>query len=86
VHPHVCTQNTLDGDPAKRLGIRFRYESNETGKMEEGWARMETEWQTKQLNSFVDFLDGKSEEYTESQKRRVIEKKQGKNSAPDRCT
>lgn len=57
-HPHVCTQNTLDGDPAKRFGIRFRYESKETGKMEEGWARMETEWQTKQLNSFVDFLDG----------------------------
>jgi hypothetical protein len=72
VYTHVWTQDTLDGDPAKRLGIRFWYESKETRKMEEGWARMETEWQNKQLNSFVDFLDLKGEEYTESPKRRVI--------------
>ena len=62
VHPTVCTQNTLNGDPIKRLEFRSWYESKDTGKMEEECFGMVAEWQTKQLNSFVDFLDRKSEE------------------------
>ena len=75
-HSEACAKNAHDGDTAKRLGIRVRYRSKETGKMEEDWCKMEEDWykmetdsNMKMLNSLMDFLDGENEEYTANQPR-----------------
>ena len=81
-HPETCAKNALDGDPAKRLGIELRFNSEESSIVEEIWIKMATDSDTKKLNSLVDFLDGADEEYTAKQPRRFLAQKKGKNGRP----
>jgi hypothetical protein len=71
-HPVGCAVNALDEDPAKRLGILARYKKRKGGETPEFWFKVITEKDIKRVNTFVDFLDGKDDDYTQSQVRRYI--------------
>ncbi|KAF2230471.1 hypothetical protein EV356DRAFT_509007 [Viridothelium virens] len=78
-HSQACAKKSHNGDPAKRLAIRFRYRSKESGQVKEDWCKMEINSDMKKLNSLVDFLDGEDEEYTAKQPRRFLAQKKGRN-------
>lgn len=71
-HPNMCPSACEDGDPAIRLGIRIRYNTQGSNEQREYWAALKGANNTKILNSLVDFLEGKDEEWTESQPRRFL--------------
>lgn len=64
--------------PAVRLGIKLKFKSTLDGQMKELWATLSGEDNTKKLNSLVDFLDGKDEQWTEQQPRRFLDQKKGR--------
>ncbi|RAK99169.1 uncharacterized protein BO80DRAFT_478634 [Aspergillus ibericus CBS 121593] len=71
-HPNACPAESDTNDPANRLGIRVCYKVRGSSERSEFWATMDGECNTKILNSLVDFLDGRSEEWTEKQPRRFL--------------
>ena len=81
-YPEARNKKALDGDPAKRLGIRVRYWSKGNGKMGEDWYNVETDSDMKKVNLLVDFLDEENEGYTANQPRRFLAQKKGKNRRP----
>ena len=78
-HPKTCAENAPQGDPCKRLGVHVRYRSKNTNEAEEIWYQTKSDLNMKKINSFVDFLEGKSEDFTMNQSRRVPLKKEGRN-------
>lgn len=78
-HPNMCPSFCEDGDPATRLGIRIRLHSQESNEQREYWAVLKGANNTKILNSLVDFLDGKDEEWTENQPRRFLPRSVSRN-------
>ena len=73
-HPTPCATNTIDRDPAKRLGIKLTYKVQITDSSQAVWYTQRGAANTMKLNSLVDFLTGKPEEYTESQPRRFLDR------------
>ncbi|GJP91104.1 hypothetical protein AlacWU_04003 [Aspergillus niger] len=71
-HPNACIANSEPDDPANRIGIRVRYQVKDSSEQEEFWAAMSGGCNIRILNSLVDFLDGKSEDWTEGQPRRFL--------------
>ena len=77
-HPHTCATNGLEEDPARRLGIRFKFKSRDNHDIEESWEVWKTESDIKRLNSLADFLEDRSDESTARQSRRYSSEKKGK--------
>lgn len=83
-HPKTCAENAPQGDPCKRLGVHVRYRSKNTNEAEEFWYQTKSDLNMKKINSFVDFLEGKSEEFTINQSRRVPLKNAGRKEQKSR--
>lgn len=77
-HSNPCATKIRDKDPATRLGIKLKFASTLGREMKELWATLGGEANTKKLNSLVDFLDGKDEQWTEQQPRRFLDKNKGR--------
>ena len=73
-HPTPCATNTINRDPAKRVGIMLTYNVQTTDLPQSVWYKQRGKANTMKLNSLVDFLTGKDDEYTESQPRRFLDK------------
>ncbi|OJZ91757.1 hypothetical protein ASPFODRAFT_27617 [Aspergillus luchuensis CBS 106.47] len=71
-HPNACISKFEPDDPANRIGIKVRYQIKESSEQEEFWVAMSGDCNIRILNSLVDFLDGKSEDWTEGQPRRFL--------------
>ena len=74
LHPHACATEFREDDPAKRLGIKLKFNFKVSNEEKELWATLGGECNTKKLNSLVDFLDGKDEDWTERQPRRFLDR------------
>jgi hypothetical protein len=77
-HSNPCATKIRDKDPAVRLGIKLKFRSTLDGEMKELWATLGGEGNTRKLNSLVDFLDGKDEQWKEQQPRRFLDKNKGR--------
>ena len=72
VHPHVCAIDTVPEDPARRLGIEVTYRDIGDGSEKSSWCFLGGEQNAKKLNSLVDFLEQKPDDYTVQQPRRHL--------------
>ena len=72
LHPHACATELREDDPAKRLGIKLKFNFKVSNEEKELWVTLRGECNTKKLNSLVDFLDSKDEDWTERQPRRFL--------------
>ena len=73
-HPHACATEFREDDPAKRLGIKLKFNFKVSNEEKELWVTLGGECNTKKLNSLVDFLEGKDEDWTERQPRRFLDR------------
>lgn len=73
LHPHACATEFREDDPAKRLGIKLKFNFKVSNEEKELWVTLGGECNTKKLNSLVDFLEGKDEDWTERQPRRFLD-------------
>ena len=73
-HTTPCATDTIDQDPARRLGVKLTYNFQTTGLLQFVWCKQGGKANTMKLNSLVDFLMGKDEGYTESQPRRFLDR------------
>lgn len=69
-HLHACVECDPK-NPANRLAIKLRFKSKSTGGEEEVWATLGGK-EFMKVNSLVDFLEGKPEDYTEKQPLRFL--------------
>lgn len=74
LHPYACATEFREDDPAKRLGIKQKFNFKVSNEEKELWVTLGGECNTKKLNSLVDFLDGKDEDRTERQPRRFLDR------------
>jgi hypothetical protein len=74
VHPHECIKDGEASDPAHRLGIKVKYKIRDGNTGKEFWSRTSGDCNIKKLNSLVDFLEDKDEDWTENQPRRFLDR------------
>ena len=74
LHPHPCATNFREDDPAKRLGIKLKFNVKGSNEEKELWTTLRGECNTKKLNSLVDFLEDKDEDWAEQQPRRFLDR------------
>jgi hypothetical protein len=77
-HITPCIATSHETDPSNRLGVQLIYNSKTTGSTNSSWCKCAGEASAKKLDSLVDFLEGKSEEYTEAQPRRFLDRNKGR--------
>lgn len=77
-HENQCGTSLEDGDQARRLGVMLKYTCGRNNKAEECWAKLKGTCNAKKLNSLVDFLDGKDDDWTAEQPRRFLDRYRGK--------
>lgn len=58
LHPNACATEFREDDPAKRLGIKPKFNFKVSNEEKELWATLGGECNTKKLNSLVDFFGG----------------------------
>lgn len=73
-HAHRCAKDALEGDPAGRLDMMVTYRSGPKGEETCMWCSQKGGKNVKQLNSFVDFLEGKDDAHTCKQSRRFLDR------------
>lgn len=75
-HADKYAINLDKDDPAYRLGVMVKYTSKEDQETKEMWAKLRGPRNTMKLNSIVDFLEGRDDDWTALRPRRFL----------DRCT
>ena len=73
-HQKPCGEDTLEGDPARRLGVKVIYKTKANGNEISTWYSQRGDKNTIKLNSLVDFLEGKGDAYTKNQPRRFLDR------------
>ena len=73
-HPHECINGGEADDPAHRLSIQIKYRTIHENTPEEFWFRTSGQARIKQLNSLVDFLEDKDEDWIAQQPRRFLDR------------
>ena len=73
-HSNACVTKLREDDPAKRLGIKLKFNFKVNNEEKELWATLGGEGNTKKLNSLFDFFEGKDEGWTEQQPRRFLDR------------
>lgn len=72
-HPEMCCE-AQPQDPARRLAVRVEYDSVDDGRKHAFWYSQKGDANTQKINSLVDYLEGRDEEYTENQPRRFLDR------------
>ncbi len=73
-HPHECINGGEADDPAHRLSIQIRYRTIHENTPEESRFRTSGQGNIKKLNSLVDFLEDKDEDWIAKQPRRFLDR------------
>ena len=73
-HPHECINGGEADDPAHRLSIQIKYRTIHENTPEGFWFRTSGQARIKQLNSLVDFLEDKDEDWIAQQPRRFLDR------------
>lgn len=73
-HENKCALNLEKDDPAHRLGVILRYTSKKDQQSREIWSKLGGPCNTKKLNSLVDFLEGRDDDWTAQQPRRFLDR------------
>lgn len=71
-HPNACVAACAAKNPANRLAIKVKLKNKTSDEEEEMWAFLRGKTDLMRVNSLVDFLEGKPEEYTEPQPLRYL--------------
>lgn len=75
-HEKKCAISLKKDDPAYRLGVMVKYTSKQDQGTREMWAKLRGPRNAMKLNSLVDFLEGRDDDWTALRPRRFL----------DRCT
>jgi hypothetical protein len=71
-NPNACIEACATKNPANRLAIKVKFKNKTSDEDEEMWVSLRGKTDLMRVNSLVDFLEGKPEEYTEQQPLRFL--------------